>query len=198
MQDNEGQSEGKRARVRRLLIDPLDGIGFRRGRAVAADGHRDAMARLADNLGYLSDQALIALREMLQTKGEGAAHNVWPAPATVYALAEMLERRPVEELPGCLRWFRSVEGPKALEAGTLVETWAYFRRMKRPPINASRELMERAADNRRRLCLIDERARAGVANDDDIGWARAYRDRLAWCEAMIRHTDDGQHEGAVA
>ena len=193
-----GQQMGKRARVRVLLIDPLDGLGFRRKASATVAEHQAAMESLADNLAYMSDTGLRALSEMLRTKGEGAARNIWPASATIYALAELIERRPIEELPGCLRWFRSVEGPRALAAGTLVETWSYFHRMKRPPVHMGRELAQRAAENRRRLQIIDERSVAGVATVEEIEWARGYRDRLAYCEALVRGAGDAQGEGVAA
>ena len=192
-----GPAMGKRARVRLLLIDPLEALGFRRKTSATVAEHAAAMDSLADNLAYMSDRALRALCEMLRTKGEGAARTVWPASATIYALAELIERRPIEELPGCLRWFRSVEGPRALAAGTLVETWSYFHRMKRPPVHQARELAERAAGNRRRLQIIAERAAAGVATAEELDWAQGYRDRLAYCEALVR--GEGQEgEGAAA
>jgi hypothetical protein len=191
-----GQQLGKRARVRALLIDPLEGLGFRRKGGSTVAEHQAAMDSLSDNLAYLSDGGLQALCEMLRTKGEGAARNVWPASATVYALAELIERRPIEELPGCLRWFRSVEGPRAMAAGTLVETWSYFHRMKRPPVHMGRELAQRAADNRRKLQIIDERSVAGVATAEEAEWARGYRDRLAYCEALVRGA--GAADGAAA
>lgn len=192
-----GPAMGKRARIRTLLIEPLEDLGFRRKASTTVAEHQAAMDSLADNLAYLSDAALRALAEMLRTKGEGAARNIWPASATVYALAELIERRPLEELPGCLRWFRSVEGPRAMAAGTLVETWSYFHRMKRPPLHQARELADRAASNRRRLQIIDERAAANVATEEELSWAKGYRDRLAYCEALVR--GEGQEgKGAAA
>jgi hypothetical protein len=195
-QTEDGQGLGKRARVRALLIDPLEALGLRRKANVTLAEHHIAMDRLADNLAYLSDTGLRALCEMLRTKGEGAARNIWPASATIYALAELIERRPIEELPGCLRWFRSVEGPRAMAAGTLVETWSFFHRMKRPPVHQARQLAERAAENRRKLQIIAERAAAGVATDEELAWAQGYRDRLAYCEGLVRSAREG--EGAAA
>ena len=192
-----GQTLGKRARIRMLLIDPLEALGFRRKTSTTVAEHQAAIDSLADNLAYLSDTGLRALCEMLRTKGEGTARNIWPAPATVYALAELIERRPLEELPGCLRWFRSVEGPRAQAAGTLVETWSYFHRMKRPPVHMARDLAQRAADNRRQLQIIDERAAADVATAEELAWARGYRDRLAYCERLVRGGDE-QENGAAA
>jgi hypothetical protein len=177
--------EGRLARVRRLLIDPLEGLGFRRKAGVGLDDHRAVMDRLAENVAYLSDDSLRALGEMLRTKGEGAQRNIWPAPATVYALAELIQRRPIEELPGCLRWFRSVEGPRAKAAGTLVETWQFFHRHKRPPLHMGRELAAQAADNRRRLTVTDERAAVGRAAPEDVEWCAWYRRQLAHCEALV-------------
>lgn len=192
-----GPAMGKRARVRAFLIDPLEAIGFRRKANTTIAEHQAAMDSLADNVAYLSDAGLRALCEMLRTKGEGTSRNIWPSSATVYALAELIERRPIEELPGCLRWFRSIEGPRALAAGTLVETWSYFHRMKRPPVHQARELAERAANNRRRLQVIAERAAAGVATAEELNWAKGYRDRLAYCEALVRGQDQ-ESEGAAA
>lgn len=196
--ETEARAESKRARVRRLLIDPLDAIGFRVNAGITLDKHRQTIDRLCDDLAYMSDHGLTALRDMLRPKGGGAKRDRWPVPATVYGYAELVEPRPLEELPGLLRWFRSVEGPRAKAAGVLVETWSYFHRTKRPPVYAARELAKRAADNSSRLELIDERAGLGRASEEDIDWARRYRARLIYCEALVaQDVDDGQ-QGAAA
>lgn len=185
------EGEGRRERVRRVLFDPLADLGFRRPGGMTVERQRQIQDRLADDLSYMDDAALVTLRDMLKAKGEGAARNVWPSAATVYALAELVQPRPFEEIPGLLRWFRSVEGPRAMAAGTLVETWGYFHRFKRPPIMAGRQLAERAAENRRRLALIAEKAAVGLASDDDLRWSEGYQRRLDYCRAMVLGNEKG-------
>lgn len=185
---SDGQ-EGKRERVRRLLLDPLAGNGFRKSARISADRHKEMLTRLADNLAYMSDASLSTLRDMMLTKGEGRQRDIWPAQATFYGFADLIEPRPVEELPALLRWFRSVEGPKAKDEGTLVETWAYFQKYKRPPKMGLFIIREQADENQRKLALCEERIGNGVATDDEKNWARWYRDRLAYCERIV---SDGQ------
>lgn len=186
------EGEGRRERVRRILFDPLAELGFRRPGGMTVERFSHVQTRLADDLAYMSDASLVALRDMLKARGEGSARNVWPAQASIYALAEMVQPRPFEEIPGLLRWFRSVEGPRAMAAGTLVETWGYFHRHKRPPIMAGRQLAERAADNRRRLALIAEKAAVGLASEDDLRWSEGYQRRLDYCRKMVTGEEKGQ------
>lgn len=183
---NDGQaSETNRARVRRLLLSPL---GFRRPKAVSEEDQARILDQVCDDLGYLSDEGLRRVEQMLRTKGQGSSKNWWPDLATFRAYAEYAEPRPIEELPALRRWFGSIEGPKAIAQGTVVETWQWFVRKKVPPVKPQdRQLVrERAAENARRLQLVEERGRAGrVVDPSEAEWASWYRaqhDRLA---AMI-------------
>lgn len=177
--------ESRRDRVRRLLFRPL---GFRRPATVTADEHAVQLDGLADELGYMSDDRLDVLRQMLQSKGQGKDRNVWPDRATVRGFAEVVQPRPLSELPGLVRWFRSVEGPRAIADGTLVETWAYFERNKTPPVSAGARarVIEEAAANKRRLQVIEEKVAAGFSvQTGEIEWADWYRKRRASCEAAV-------------
>ena len=184
-------TETKRARVRRLLIEPLEALGFRRGAKMTPDVFKKKMGRLLDDLAYLSDDSLAVLYEAVHTKGQGRNRDVWPQWATFYGFAELIEPRPVAELPALLRWFRSVEGPKALHAGTLVETWQYFQRYKRPPKIAAGQINAAAVANQSRAIRIREREQRGSAQPDDVLWLRWYERRLAYCEAIVRGDDLG-------
>lgn len=134
-------TEGKRDRVRRLVLHPLIADGFRLKRK-SGEAHdaleareRAECDRLADALAYMSDKGLRVLREMLATKGEGTARCFWPARATVIGLAEAFEPRPLEDLPGLASWFRSVAGSQALDEGRLVAEFQFWFRKKRPPMS---------------------------------------------------------------
>ncbi|KPU83607.1 hypothetical protein JI58_08300 [Marinosulfonomonas sp. PRT-SC04] len=182
--------ESKRGRVRRLLIEPLEALGFRRNAKVPADVFKTKMASMIDSLIYMSDQNLAVMFDMLKSKGEGRNRDVWPSAATICGLAELVQPRPVQELPNLLSWFQSVEGPKCLAAGTLVETWAYFQQNKRPPFNAGRHIAEEATRNQSLAQRIRERAAKSRASDDDVSWLGRYEKRLAYCEAIVRGGDE--------
>lgn len=183
-------AENKRARVRRLLIEPLEALGMRRGAKMPADVFKTKMNSMIDALTYMSDQRLAVLFEMLKTKGEGRSHDLWPSPATILGIAEFVQPRPIQELPNLLSWFRSVEGPKCLEAGTLVETWQYFQRNKRPPIHAKQQIEVSAKRHQHRCQLTRERMGRGTADPDDIRWLQRYEQRQAYCRTIVLGDDE--------
>jgi hypothetical protein len=181
----EDVQESRRDRVRRVLFRPL---GFRRPASMTAEDHAAQLDSLADELGYMAEEKLDVLRQMLQSKGQGKDRNVWPDRATVRGFAELVQPRPLAELPGLVRWFRSVEGPRAIAEGTLVETWAYFERHKAPPVSvgARARVIEEAQVNKRRLQVVDERIAAGFSVlPGETEWADWYRKRRAACEAAV-------------
>lgn len=193
------QAETKRGRVRRLLFGPL---GFRFRREVAEGERHRFLDHLADDLAYLSDASLAALAEMLRSHGQGHDRNLWPDRATFLGFAEAVEPRPVEELPALLSWFGSVEGPRAIAEGTLVETFLYIRDRKAPPFTdqARKRVTERAAEANRKLAIIAERRAAGLqVPPDDLAWERWYLDRRAACEAIVaRERAARGHTGEAA
>lgn len=181
----EGHAETKRAKVRRLLFEPL---GFRFRREVDEAGRRHFLDGLADELGYMAEDRLKALAEMLRSHGQGSDRNIWPDRATFIGFAEVVQPRPLEELPALLSWFGSVEGPRAQAAGELVETWDYIRRRKAPPFtDQARKLVSEAArEANRRLVIIAERRAAGLGiAADHLEWERWYLARRADCEAIV-------------
>jgi len=189
-------AESKRGRVRRFFVDPMLALGFRKAGGVTAEKHAAALAGLCDNLAYMPDDRLGALLEMVRTKGAGPNRDIWPSAAVVLNFAELIVPRPLEELPSLLRWFRSVEGPRALHDQTLVETFVYFRRYKRPPVMAQLQITQEAADNRRKLELLADREARGVASADDVQWLAWYRGRLAYCTAIVTGADVAKGAGA--
>lgn len=187
-----GHAVSNRDRVRRGLFAEL---GFRRQPKVTPEAHAEMLDHLADELAYLDDAALAVLAEMLKTKGEGAARNLWPDRATLRGFAEVVCPRPLSDLPGLRRWFASVEGPRAVLDGTLVATWAYFERRKCPPVQpgARAAVLEQAASDRRRLQIIAERLAAGWGVDPgEIAWAAAHRALEARVLALVDAVREGQ------
>jgi hypothetical protein len=189
--------ETNRDRVRRLLFDPL---GFRLPKGADADQHRETLNEIADELSHMAEENLITLRQMLQSKGEGSSRNHWPSRATFRGFAEIVQPRPVSEMPSLLRWFRSAEGPRAQMTGTLVETYLYFEKFKAPPrtSGAMAQVMDRARDNARRLQIIAERRAVGLSiSAEDAAFERWYAEKLAYCRGLVEE-QQRLKEGASA
>ena len=161
-----GVRESNRARVRRLLIEPL-AMRHPRGRE---DAGREVLDAIADELAYIPDAKLEVLARMLAPQGQGAARNFYPDRATFLGFAHLVAPRPLTDDPKLLGWFASVEGPKMIAEGTLVETWSFFERNRRPPFDdRSRRLVaEQAAEHKRRVLLVDERIERGVEVDPEV------------------------------
>lgn len=186
--------ESKRARVRRLLIDPLTDLGFRFKRGTPEDKASAFMSRIADDLSYMSDDALVALAVSLRTKGEGSAKCFWPAAVTILGLAEMFERRPLVELPALLRWFKSTAGQAAHTGDRLVAEYWFWTKNKRPPVrDADKRLVSSKAEVlARRLELALDRKRRGVCLDlSEQGFLDNYLARKAYLEQMVSTTNEG-------
>jgi len=191
-----GKTESKRGRVRRLLLEPMQQAGFHFKRGMPEASQVKALDRMADALGYLSDTGLVTLRSCLMTKGEGSARTFWPGFATVVGFADAFHPRPLEEVPELLRWFRSTAGRAALEGDRLVAEFMFWQKKKRPPLSDAdhKRVNDRAAEwNRRREVILDRQARNVGNAPDDQAW-------LAWYDALHQRVSalvaDGQGKAA--
>lgn len=193
MTDGQTITEGKRDKVRRLVIDPMNALGFRRWPGVRADDWSEQLTKIADHLGYMAEDRLAALFDMLKTKGTGPRRDVWPALASIISLAHIVQPRPVEDMPNLVSWFRSVEGPKARDAGVLVEQFQFFERRGRPPLNQGehRAIADRAYENRRRLQIIAERT---APTEEDRAFSAAWERDRKRVEAIMA----GGQQGAAS
>lgn len=188
-------TESNRDRVRRLLFLPL---GYRAPQAgkgrMTPEEERAFLDGIADELSYVPDDGLSAMAAMLRGKGEGAARDFWPSRACFVGHAEFVCPRPMQASPALMRWFSSIEGPKAIAAGTLVETWAHVERWKVPPVKpeAQAEIRRRAAENASRLERERERAARGVVWPDEAEWARRYEARRQFCLDLVEKARAGK------
>lgn len=193
---NDGKQETNRDRVRRLLLDPL---GFRFPRGTTDETAKKRLNAIADEMGYLTDDSLRALAALMRSHGDGSSKCFWPPLASFVGLAEYVQKRPIEELPALLSWFRSVEGPRAAAAGELVETYLFIASRKYPPFKDGyrREVALRAAENNRRVQIVEERHRGGlpVAADDDA-FVRWYAERQEYCAALLTKIQDQKADQA--
>jgi hypothetical protein len=186
VQADSAQGESNRARVRRLLLDPL---GFRFPRGVDEAAQRRFLDTVADEAAHLTDADLSVVLGMLKTRGGGKDRNLWPDMATVRGFAHLVRPRPLTAEPALLRWFASVEGPRAIAEGTLVETAEYFARHHAPPVTegARARVRAQAEENARRLRIVAEkRAKGFPVADMEADWALDYRRRLAGWDEVVR------------
>lgn len=190
--DTDQAPETNRDRVRRLLLVPL---GFRHERKTDEAAGRALLDGIADDLAYVSDDALGRILEAMRGKGLGVHKDFWPTRAAFIGYAEMYHPRPLELSPKLMSWFASVEGPRAIAEGTLVETWQFFEKYKYPPArpDAKRRVLEAAQTNARKLQLISEqRARGREILPDDAAWERWYLDRRQFCMDAVERARAGK------
>ena len=194
--EGQDRKEANRERVRRLVIEPLAARGFRFAKGVADEDQRKALDGLADLIGYMSDGGLRVLEESLRTKGEGSQRCFWPSHATIGGLAEAFESRPLDELPGLLRWFASEAGRLALADERLVAEYLFWKSKKRPPVSPQdRKLVaDHAAEMRSKAERIRDRISRGVAPLFDDGEWLAWFDKT---EAKVKGYL-AQHQGEAA
>lgn len=183
--EGQDKKEANRERVRRLLIDPLASRGFRFAKGTPEEEQRKQLDGLADLVGYMTDSGLMVLEESLRTKGEGSQRCFWPSHASIGGLAEAFEARPLEELPGLLRWFASEAGRLALADERLVAEYLFWKSKKRPPVlMQDRKLVsDHAAEMRSKAERIRDRISRGVAPLFDDGEWLAWFDKT---EAKVR------------
>ena len=193
--------ETKRGRVRRLLIAPLEERGFRFPKGMDPKAGRDTLDAICDDLAYMRDHALGALCESMRTKGEGASKCFWPSRATFIGYAEDYQSRPLEELPAMSSWFRSVAGPKARAAGTMVPTLLFIEEKKRPP-RTPEDLAKLRVNGlwwpeiAREVECARDRDRRGMARSGDADLL-AWHDKLAArAEALVAAGEAKRGEAA--
>lgn len=154
--------ETKRGRVRRLLIEPLERGGMRMRKGADAAAHRAFLDRLCDDLAYLGDDGLAAVRRWAEVNGDGKGRCFWPPFVAFAWAAQAWQPRPVEELPEMRRWFASMAGIEARAVpGRLVAELRFIERHRRPPVHAAER--QRVASDA--AALAAEAARACEMRD---------------------------------
>jgi len=198
---SEAQNETKRARVRRLLIEPLQESGFCYPKKVPEEIQRKRLTAVIDAVSYMSDRGLTVLQKSMLTKGEGAAKRFWPERVTFIGWAEAFEKRPLSQVPELLSWFKSRAGLDALRDDRLVAEYEFWRDNKRPPLtNRDRKaIMDRANEITAQVTRHEDRMERRVAAYfDDAGFYAWYQGALKQCQAWVSEGEDARRIGAVA
>lgn len=171
--------EGK-SRVDQLLLEPLEGLGRRKG--ISAEKHEAMLKRLRERLAYMSDQSLRAMEEIiLRHAGKG----VWPAEGLIKTWAFDLQLPPPSESDYAQSLIGSAMGRQARAEGWVVELFQIAKRLGPPPNRyILYKLKEKAADNQRDLRRISENIQAGLATYAERQWLAAWQADMAEIEAI--------------
>lgn len=169
-----GSVSGKAA-VRDLLVGRVNAAGLVRRKGMSAEAHDAVLGRLCEHLAYMTPENLRTLAELVIEAGDGPARTWWPAEVTVRGLASALQQRPITQHRIVTSWLASVEGPVAEAGGWLVELYRFLCRHRRPPMAMDqRQLREEAAENNRRMGIVQDRIERGAAQDADRAWLAKY------------------------
>jgi hypothetical protein len=191
-QDVNGLVEGKAA-VRLHLIDRLEAAGMTRPRRMGVEAFEAGKKHLTERLAYMSVENLQVLADALI---DTAASNEWPSEIVMMQLARGIQTPPPAQSRALTSWLASVEGPKAVAGGYLVDLFRFIRHRLRPPTPFEmREIGERAREHDRRRQIIQEKIRAEMATDDDRNWLMGWmRDE----ELALALVDEGNKKRAGA
>ncbi|TNJ48098.1 hypothetical protein [Phaeobacter sp. B1627] len=183
----EGQElkDGK-ARVRSLLITPLERRGMERRRAVRLEEHQVFLASLEARLAYMQAEKLVALAEVVERHGTGKLKTIWPTEISIMNWARLLQVPPASESRLVRTYLQSGAGRAAREGGFLVELFTYLKKWGAPPNDYSMAEIRKEADwNRGKLAAIGRAVASGRATASETQWQQGYLKTEARCLDII-------------
>lgn len=176
----EGRAVEGKAAVRLYLIDRLEAAGLVRTGKQSKEAFEAGKAALAERLGYMSGDGLRLLAETIIESWPG---RDWPTEKFFLQAARNIEKPPSTD-NRALSWLGSIEGPKAVMRGDLVEVYRFICANRRPPYAwEGQGIAEEARANARQLVIIAEMeaGQAGARPDQRLWRDRYLADRA---EAM--------------
>ncbi|WP_226550836.1 hypothetical protein [Celeribacter naphthalenivorans] len=179
------QVESGRARVKRVLISPLEAGGMGRKRGVSAADHEKTLEKIADRLSYMTEDGLKGLAMyLIRMAGE---KNAWPQLNIVLRAAWSMEAPPPRDNDFLLSLMRSRAGEAALTGGYALQLYAAARKLGPPPSKYEvLRLREKAQGDRDRKRLIEDRIKRGIVTEAERGWLEGYLRMSDEAEALIR------------
>lgn len=189
----EGQElkEGK-ARVRSLLIEPLERRGMDRKRSVRLEDHQAFLSSLEARLAYMTPEKLAALTEVVERHATGKLKTVWPTEVSIMNWARLLQVPPASESRLVRSYLQSGAGRAARDGGYLVELFTYLKKWGAPPNDYSMSGILAEADwNRSRLASIARAVENGRASASEVQWQQRYHQTESRCLDIIKSKQEG-------
>ena len=188
MMEAQGQAaEGKavegKAAVRLYLINRLEAAGLVRTSKQSKGAFEAGKLALVERLAYMSADGLRLLAEAIIESWPG---RDWPTEKFFLQAARSIEPPPVTE-NRALSWIESVEGPKAVARGDLVEIFRFIMSKRRPPHSWEMQaLAEEARTHARQLVIVAEmEATEAGARADQRQWRDRYLADQADAMALV-------------
>ncbi len=178
--EGEELKQGK-ARVYRVLLEPLKERGMARPARMTVAAEQDMMDRLAARLAYMAEDRLQALAEVVEAHGGGKLRNTWPAEVSICNWARRIQQPPAGVSRLVRTMLQSAAGDAAEAGGYLVELFRFLRKHGTPPgDNYGYNLIQsEASENQSRRARILREQQKGIASTGDLDWLRHYmQDRI--------------------
>jgi hypothetical protein len=200
----EGREESGTARARRILIQPLAGLG--RPRKISEAQHRDNLDRLARELSYMEEVHLRGLVDLCLgyagkvSLSKGGIAPACPDPAMVKSWAKALQAPPVQASDYPASVLRSAMGRRAFDQGMGVELLRMARKFGPPPGSYSLVAMrDQAEANRRRRKAYREAIEAGAGlTPSQEAELKAWHDDALIVEQLVAEGDERREARAAA
>ena len=192
------QAPGK-ARVRQILIEPLEQMGLRRPKGAKAGDHAERVERLVERLAYMSPPGLQALLAALERLAGGALGNEWPSDLVVLRVAWGIEPPPPALDRLFTSYLASAAGQRAwAESPQLAaELATHLATRRRPPLDHEWDGMRaRASARRRELLMAARRETEGRASEADAQDLARWRREVTKLRALVLgQTGEGDDAG---
>ncbi len=184
---------GAREMVRRVLFEPLDGLGLVRGRNLGAAVWTAERGQLAGRLAYLTEVELVALREGVLELAQRTG-GAWPRGVHILQLAHALRRPPPSFSEKVTSYMASAAGRRALAEGYAGVLLSWLRDHPGVPTAYVLDTLRgQALDERRELDRLVARRELGVALcAEDVARLAAHARREEVARALVETTPGGR------
>jgi hypothetical protein len=161
---NSAEQAAGEARVRQLLIEPLEKLGLGRPTGLTIEKFEAMKTELAKKLAYMSALHLAALREVVETHPAGKDKTRFPVAATILGWAGQIQPPGDDASPLIRAVFASRLGQDAIAGGWSPELLEQLRRERRWPVSYTVTQIKRQAEtDLRRMQDLDARLARGAA-----------------------------------
>ncbi len=187
------KTETGKARVARILIDPLVQGGMGKSPSQNAEEFGEMLDRLSVKLAYLPEQRLKGLNEFCIRMARGKRHDIWPKEQHVLNWAYRIQPPPADWSEYVCSIMRSAMGRRALDEGYHIELFETANRWGPPPTKYDIAKMKgQAEDNRSKRARVTRENQRGVASKDDLQWLRWFTALERQCLAIMETKKDKQ------
>jgi hypothetical protein len=190
--DKTAQAEGE-ARVKALLIEPLENRGLAKPAGLARAEFEKMKASLCAKLAYLSDLSLQALEEVAAASPGGKDRDRFPIANTILAQAAVIQPPADDASPLIRAVFAAQLGRDAIAGGWAPELLADLRRNRRWPGSYAVDQIKASADDAaRQLIRMEEGlAHGGELTPSEAAWRSRRLAALDKCRAIAALAGDG-------